>query len=316
MADDMTEPFRSGFVAILGRPNVGKSTFVNRLVGQKVSIVTSKPQTTRTRVLGIVNRPGAQIVLIDTPGMHRDGTALGRQMSGEIAQALEGIDLLVVMIDAQRRVTPEDRQVFERARQFKGPVLLLLNKVDQTAKPVLLPLMENCAKEGEFAEMIPISALTGDGVKTVLEQITKYLPEGEPHFPEDQFTDQPERFLAAEIVREKIMAATRQEVPHAVAVRIEEYEEKPGLVRISAVIQVERESQKGIVIGRGGAQLKEAGTEARKELEQLLGVKIYLTMRVIVAEDWREDPRRVQELDWRHQLEHLSNINDPGDSED
>ena len=192
----MEQPFRSGFVAIVGRPNVGKSTLVNRLVGHKVSIVTSRPQTTRTRVLGIVNRPDAQLVLIDTPGMHKDGSALGRQMSSEIAQALEGIDLLAVMIDAPRGVTPADRLVFERATRFSGPVVLLLNKIDGMPKAALLPLLEACAKEAAFAEMIPVSALTGDGVQTVLERLLAYLPEGRPHFPEDQFTDQPERFLA------------------------------------------------------------------------------------------------------------------------
>ena len=306
MAREMVRAFRSGFAAILGRPNVGKSTLINRLVGQKVSIVTSRPQTTRTRVLGIVNRPDAQLVLIDTPGMHKDGTALGRQMSSEIKQALEGIDLLAVMIDAPRGLTPADRLVFERARQFSGPTVLLLNKIDAMSKPALLPLMESCSKEVAFAEMIPISALTGDGVQTVIERFLTYLPEGPPHFPQDQFTDQPERFLAAEIVREKIMAATRQEVPRAVAVRVESFEEKKGLIRILASIQVERESQKGIVIGRGGAMLKQIGTEARKELEGFFGLKVYLQLRVTVAPDWREDPQRVQELDWRHQLERMN----------
>ena len=302
----MEQPFRSGFVAIVGRPNVGKSTLVNRLVGHKVSIVTSRPQTTRTRVLGIVNRPDAQLVLIDTPGMHKDGSALGRQMSSEIAQALEGIDLLAVMIDAPRGVTPADRLVFERATRCSGPVVLLLNKIDAMPKPALLPLLEACAKEAAFAEMIPVSALTGDGVQTVLERFLAYLPEGPAHFPEDQFTDQPERFLAAEIVREKIMAATRQEVPQAVTVRVERFEEKKELIRILANIQVERESQKGIVIGRGGAQLKEIGTKARKELEVFFGVKVYLELRVTVAPDWRENPQSVRELDWRHQLEQMS----------
>ena len=302
----MTQPFRSGFVTILGRPNVGKSTLINRLVGHKVSIVTPRPQTTRTRVLGIVNRPDAQLVLIDTPGVHKDGTALGRQMSSEISQALDGIDLLAVMIDAPRRLTQADRLVIQRAEQFSGPKILLLNKIDRMSKPALLPLLEACAKEIAFAEMIPISALTGDGVEAVLKTFLAHLPEGEPHFPQDQFTDQPERFLAGEIVREKVMAATWQEVPHAVAVGVESFEDKKGLIRIVANIQVERESQKGIVIGRGGAQLKEIGTEARKELEGFFGVKVYLELRVIVDENWREDPQRVREVDWRRQLERMS----------
>jgi GTPase len=302
----MAPPFRSGFVTILGRPNVGKSTLINRLVGHKVSIVTSRPQTTRTRVLGIVNRPNAQLVLIDTPGVHKDGTALGRQMRSEIAQALEGIDLLAVMIDAPRGLTRADRLVLERAAQFSGPKILLLNKIDCMAKPALLPLLETCAKEAAFTEMIPISALQGDGVEIVLERFLAQLPEGPAHFPEDQFTDQPERFLAAEIVREKAMAATWQEVPHAVAVEIESYQDTKELIRIVANLQVERESQKGIVIGRGGAQLKEIGTQARKELEAFFGVKVYLELRVTVEADWREDPQRVRQLDWRRQLESMS----------
>jgi GTP-binding protein Era len=302
----VTSGFRSGFVAILGRPNVGKSTLTNRLVGHKVSIVTSHPQTTRTRILGIVNRPDAQVVLIDTPGLHRDGTVLGRHMNTEIAQALEGIDVLAVVIDATRGVTAADRPVFERAAQFSGPTILLLNKIDRMSRPTLLPLLDACSREGKFADMIPISALSGDGVEDVLKSLLACLPEGQPHFPQDQFTDQPERFLAAEIVREKAMAATWQEVPHAVAVRIESFEDTKTLIRILAKIQVERESQKGILIGRGGAQLKEIGTAARKELEEFFGLKVYLELRVTVESDWREDPQRVRELDWRRELEKMS----------
>jgi GTPase len=302
----MAQPFRSGFVTILGRPNVGKSTLINRLVGHKVSIVTSRPQTTRTRVLGIVNRPDAQLVMIDTPGVHRDGSALGRQMSSEITQALDGIDLLAVMIDAPRRLTQADRLVLQRAEQYAGPKILLLNKIDLMAKSSLLPLLETCAKETAFSEMIPIAALTGDGVEIVLKTFLAHLPEGEPHFPQDQYTDQPERFLASEIVREKIMAATRQEVPHAVAVTVESFEDGKNLIKIAANIQVERESQKGIVIGRGGAQLKKTGTDARKELEVFFGVKVYLELRVTVEPDWREDPHQVSQVDWRHQLEEMS----------
>jgi GTPase len=237
--------------------------------------------------------------------VHRDGTVLGRQMNSEIAQALEGIDVLAVMIDAIRGVTAADRPVFERAAQFSGPRILLLNKIDRMAKSSLLPLLDRLSKEATFAEMIPVSALSGDGIDDVLKSLLAYLPEGEPHFPKDQFTDQPERFLAAEIVREKAMAATRQEVPHAVAVRIESFEEGKTLIRILANLQVERESQKGILIGRGGAQLKEIGTAARKELEDFFGVKVYLELRVKVESDWREDPQRVRELDWRRELEQM-----------
>jgi GTPase len=301
----MEKSFHSGFVAVLGRPNAGKSTFVNRLVGQKVAIVTSKPQTTRNRILGIVNRPEAQIVLIDTPGVHRASTALGRQMMEEVAQALEGVDLLAVMIDATGGLTAADRLTLERARQFDGPVFLLLNKIDRVPKPTLLPLLATCAREFTFTDMIPISALTGDGVEIALQQFTAHLPEGQPFFPVDQVTDQPERFLAAEIIREKAMATTRQEVPHAVAVRVEAFEEGQKLTRIRASISVERDGQKGILIGSGGEKLKAIGTAARKELEEILGTKVFLELQVKVDRDWRQDPRIVQQLDWRRQLERL-----------
>lgn len=301
----MQTAFRSGFVAVVGKPNAGKSTLVNRLVGQKVAIVTSRPQTTRNRILGIVNRPKAQVVLIDTPGIHRATTVLGRQMMAEVNQAVEGIDLLAVMADASAGLTREDRLAFERARQFRRPVFLLLNKIDRIAKPALLPLIEACSKELSFAEIIPISALTGDGMDLALERLIAHLPEGEPYFPKDQVTDQPERFLAAEIVREKAMTSTKQEVPHAVAVRIEAFEESQKLVRIGAIISVEREGQKGILIGSGGERLKAIGTAARLELEEILGVKVFLELRVKVDPDWRQDARRVQQLDWRRQLERL-----------
>lgn len=301
----MKKSFRSGFAAVLGRPNAGKSTFVNRLVGQKVAIVTPRPQTTRNRILGIVNRAQVQVVLIDTPGIHRASTVLGRQMMAEVTQALEGIDLMVVMIDASSGLTAEDRLAFEHARQFRGPVFLLLNKIDRVPKPVLLPLIESCSKEFAFTEIIPVSALTGDGVELSLERLIAHLPEGQPYFPQDQFTDQPERFLAGEIIREKVMTSTRQEVPHAVAVRVEAFEESEKLIRIRAGISVEREGQKGILIGRGGERLKAIGTAAREELEEILGVKIFLELRVKVEREWRQDARIVQQLDWRRQLERL-----------
>lgn len=301
----MNKSFCSGFVAVLGRPNAGKSTFVNRLVGQKVAIVTARPQTTRNRILGIINRAHAQVVLIDTPGIHRARTLLGRQMMAEVSQALEGIDVLAIMMDATGGLTAADRLAFEHARQFRGPAFLLLNKIDRVAKLALLPLMEACSKEFSFTEMIPVSALTGDGVDLALERFITHLPQGEPYFPKDQVTDQPERFLAAEIVREKVMANTKQEVPHAVAVRIESFEESGKLIRISASIFVEREGQKGILIGRGGEKLKSMGTAARQELEEILGVKIFLELRVKVQRDWRQDARIVQQLDWRRQLERL-----------
>ncbi len=302
----MTTAFHAGFVAIIGRPNAGKSTLLNRLVGRKVAIVTPRPQTTRNRILGIVNRPNAQVVLIDTPGIHRADSALGRQMMDELAQALEGIDVLAVMIDANEGLTKGDRLAFERAQRFSGPVILLMNKIDRMPKSALLPLIDACSKEGMFREVIPISALSGDGVEIALSRFIAYLPEADAYFPEDQFTDQPERFLAAEIIREKAMLVSRQEVPHAVAVLVESFEESDRLIKISATIQVERDGQKGILIGRGGQTMKAIGTAARKELEDILGTKIFLDLRVRVERDWRDKPGRVRQLDWRHQLEKLS----------
>jgi len=301
----MKKRFHSGFVAVLGRPNVGKSTFVNQLVRQKVAIVTSKPQTTRNRILGIINRPHAQVVLIDTPGVHRASDVLGRQMMAEVSHALDGIDLLAVMIDASSGLTLGDRLSFEHARQFERPVFVLLNKIDRVAKPALLPLMQACSKETSFAEIIPISALSGDGVELALERFMAYLPEGEPYFPKEQVTDQPERVLAGEIIREKVMTNTKQEVPHAVAVRVEAFEQGQRLIRIRASIFVEREGQKGILIGQGGERLKAIGTDARQELEHILGLKVFLELRVKVERDWRQNARIVQQLDWRNQLDRL-----------
>jgi GTPase len=301
----MTDNFKSGFAAIIGRPNAGKSTLVNGLVGQKISIVTARPQTTRNRIQGIVNRPNAQIVLIDTPGLHRPDSVLGKQMSQEVEAAIEGVDVLALLIDASEPLGQSELRAIARAQSFHGPRLLLLNKIDRVDKPDLLPLIERCQREAEFAEIIPISALKGNGVEDALNAIIARLPEGPPLFPTDQITDQPERFLAAEIVREKAMTATREEVPHAVAVIVESFEENPKIVRISATVHVEREGQKGIIIGAGGQTLKRIGTEARRELEILLGTKVFLELRVKVSSNWRDNPALVRQMDWRRQLEQL-----------
>jgi GTP-binding protein Era len=302
----MAPEFKSGFVAVVGRPNAGKSTLVNRLVGQKVAIVTSRPQTTRNRIQGIVNRPNAQVVLIDTPGLHRPDSALGRQMMGEVNAALDGVDVLALILDVSEDIGKGDRHAIERAARFEGTRILLLNKVDRILKDSLLPIIESVGKLTDFAEIIPISALTGDGVDRVLEKFIEHLPSGEPHFPADQYTDQPERFLAAELIREKAMAGTFHEVPHAVAVLVDAFEETDKLIRIRATIYVEREGQKGILIGRAGASLKKIGTEARKELEEILGTKIFLELFVKVLRDWRDNPQLVRQLDWHLQLERLT----------
>jgi len=300
------QAFRSGFVAIIGRPNAGKSTLVNRLVGQKIAIVTSKPQTTRNRIQGIVTKPEGQVVFIDTPGLHKADSALGRQMMQEVAAALEGIDVLLIMVDASHAELHVDDLLLDKARRFRGKTILALNKVDRLPKPKLLPLIDSFAKAFDFAGIVPISALKGSGCDELLQEILKQLPEGEPYFPEDQVTDQPERFLAAEIIREKAIQVMYHEVPYALAVFVEKFEETPKLLRIEALMNVERDSQKKILIGHKGETIKKIGTEARKELEVILDTKIYLGLYVKVAPDWRENPQRVRELDWRHQLEELT----------
>jgi GTP-binding protein Era len=298
--------FKSGFVAIIGLANAGKSTLVNRLVGRKVAIVSAKPQTTRNRIVGIVHRPGAQIVLVDTPGLHRPGTALGRQMAEEIERGIEGVDLVAVIVDATREFGREDRFPVERAKWFQGPAFLLLNKIDRIEKLKLLPLIERYRQEHQWAEVIPISALKGEGLDVLREELVRYLPEGAPYFPEDQYTDQPERFLAAELVREKALALTQQEVPYSIGVAIDRFEESERLIKIYATILVEREGQKGILVGKGGSMIKKIGTQARMELEALLGTKIYLELYVKVYPGWRDNPSIVGQLDWRREFERMS----------
>jgi len=309
---------KSGFVAIVGRPNAGKSTLVNRLVGQKIAIVTSKPQTTRNRIQGIVNRANTQIVLIDTPGLHDAKTALNKQMMREVAAALEGIDVLVLMVDATAvsseftSTNAETRKfhvhnlVMDKSKRFGGKTILVLNKIDKLPRPKLAPMLEAFRKAQDFAAIVPISAMKGGGCDALMQEVIKLLPEGEPYFPEDQVTDQPERFLASEIVREKAIALTYHEVPHALKVEVEKWDETPKVLRIEMTLTVERASQKKILIGKKGEMLKEIGTRARKELEEILSAKIYLGLFVKVAENWRENPMAVRELDWHTHMEALS----------
>src|SRR6266849_10779621 len=305
--------FRSGFVAIIGRPNAGKFTLVNLLVGQKVAIVTSKPQTTRNRIQGIVTKPEGQIVFIDTPGLHEGTTALNRQMMREVAAALEGIDVLLLMVDASRTMPHADSLLLQRAERYQSKTILALNKIDRVPKPKLLPLLDAFGKAFPFAALVPISALKGTGCNDLLKEIFKELPEGEPHFPEDQITDQPERFLAGEIIREKAIRLTYHEVPHALAVVVEKYEETPKLLRIEATLYVERDSQKKILIGKKVDMLKKIGTEARKELEKILDTKIYLGLFVKVAPEWRNNLQKVRELDWHFQLQAIAEHQNPGE---
>jgi GTPase len=303
---NVSQEFKTGYVAVVGRPNAGKSTLVNRLVGEKVAIVTSRPQTTRNRIQGIVNRPHAQVVLIDTPGLHRPESALGRQMMGEVDAAMDAVDVVALLLDASEPFGTGDRRAVERLERFEGTRFLLLNKIDRVPKTELLPMIEKHAKSGSFQEIIPVSALKGDGIERLFEKLMEYLPAGEPQFPVDQYTDQPERFLAAEIVREKAMEATTQEVPHAVAVICDAFEESANLIRIRATIYVDREGQKGILIGSGGGTLKKIGTTARKELETILGTKIFLELYVKVLKNWRENPQIVRQLDWHWQLDRMT----------
>jgi GTP-binding protein Era len=305
-ATKQSAPHRAGFVAIIGRPNAGKSTLLNRLVGQKIAIVTSKPQTTRNRIQGIVTRPDGQIVFIDTPGLHDADSALGRQMMHEVAAALEGIDLLLLMVDATTVSPLGDSMLLEKAQRFQGKTILVLNKVDRLPKPKLLPMIETFNKAFPFSAIVPVSALKGIGVPDLQKEILTQLPEADPYFPEDQVTDQPERFLAAEIIREKAIQTMYHEVPYALAVFVDKFEQTPKLVRIMATLHVERDSQKKILIGHKGDMLKKIGTNARKELEQLLDRKVFLQTFVKVVPAWREDPRKVRELDWHFQLEGLS----------
>jgi GTP-binding protein Era len=303
---------KSGFVCILGRPNAGKSTLLNALVGEKLAIVTHKPQTTRTRIHGILNlpkqkgRPAAQIVLIDTPGVHKSETWLDRSMAHEIREALESCDLVVWIKDVTRRPGVEEDYVLSLIKKVDTPVFLLLNKIDLIEKGKLLPLIEQSRELHDFKEIIPISAKKKDNLDALLQTMAEAMPTGAPYFPEDQITDQPVRFLAAEIIREAMLLQTEEEVPYATTVVVERFEEGPKLTRISAAIFCEREGQKGIIIGKGGQMLKQIGTAARKQIEAMLGCKVFLELFVKVEPGWREQRDFVQSLDWRRQLEEMA----------
>lgn len=334
---------KSGFVAILGRPNAGKSTLLNALTGEKVAIVTAKPQTTRNRIAGVVEvpakkkvHPAAQIVFVDTPGVHKPASQLDRRMLQEVHEALETRDLVLVLIDASRRVqleaagepgqahqrkssnwASEDEFLFSLIKGLDCPAFLVLTKIDLVAKDVLLPLIESLTKQYNFAEVIPVSARKKDGLELLVRKIVDALPAGERYYPKDQYTDQPMRFMVAELIRERILVETGEEVPYASAVVIERFEEppsdeprkknaKPPLTRIAAAIYCERDGQKGILIGKGGAKLKEIGTGARKQIESLLGTRVFLELHVIVEPNWRESKAFVESLDWRRQLEEMA----------
>jgi len=307
-------PFRSGFVCILGRPNAGKSTLLNALVGEKLAIISPKPQTTRNRILGILHikkqkgRPAGQVMLVDTPGVHRPDSSLGRKMMTEVREALEGCNLILLLIDAAHRRDANDEFILDLAKKSGTPIFLILNKVDllRGKKQELLPLIQEFSKLHDFQAVIPISARKKDGLDVLLGKLMEALPTGPRYFPEDQVTDQPMRFMAAETIREQILLETSEEIPYSVTVVIDEFEEGKKLTRIAATIYCEREGQKAILIGKRGQMLKKIGTAARLQIEKMVGTRVFLELFVKVQPGWRESRDFVDDLDWRRQLERLA----------
>jgi GTPase len=318
---------RSGFVTIVGRPNVGKSTLMNALVGSKIAIVTDRPQTTRSAISGVLtvdasypyvgeylrtlsrstelitaadaHQPLAQVIFLDTPGIFEPENRLGKQMMEQVRDSLAERDLLLFLSDASQPFSRKDEAALDLVRKSTAPIFLVITKVDRVAKPKLLPMLERYNQLHDFREIIPVSAKTGVNLPRLVERIIAHLPEGPLYFPTDQITEQPMRFLAGELVREQIIRKTHQELPYSNAILVTKYEETPRLVKISAEIYVDRQGQKGIIIGAGGQMLKSIGTDARKELEALVGQKVFLELHVRVREGWRDDDRFLQELDWR-----------------
>lgn len=289
--------FKSGFVAIVGRPNVGKSTLMNQIIGQKIAIMSDKPQTTRNKIHGVYTSEDKQIVFLDTPGIHKRQSKLGDFMNSTALNTLGEVEAILFLVDAAEGLGGGDRFIAERLKGVKTPVILVLNKIDRIQPEQLLPMIDEYRKLHEFAEIVPISAKLGNNVNTLLDQISKYLPEGPQYYPDDQITDHPEQFVCAELIREKILHLTREEVPHSIAVAIEDMRvESNGFVRMSAVIFVERDSQKGIIIGKQGSLLKEIGKLARHDIENLLGSKIFLELWVKVKKDWRNQDRVLKDL--------------------
>jgi len=292
--------FKSGFIGIVGRPNVGKSTLLNALVGERIAITTRKPQTTRNRITGIRNlkgeRPG-QMIFLDTPGIHRARTPLNRAMVETAMEAFGASDVVLLLIEAQG-LHADDRYILETMKDRPAPVVLVINKIDAVEKKNLLPLIDEAQRLREFVEIIPLSALTGDGIDILTDALWKLLPEGPVYFPEDMMTDRSERFIAAEMIREKITTLTHKEIPYATAVVVDTFKEDEGknLIRIQATIHVEKDSQKGILIGRKGAMLKEIGTQARLEMERFFAAKVFLELFVRVQKNWTQDARMLREF--------------------
>jgi GTP-binding protein Era len=299
-----TDMFKSGFISIIGRPNVGKSTLLNRIVGERIAITTHKPQTTRNKIMGIRNLSGeqqGQLIFLDTPGIHRATTPLNRAMVDAATGTFGNVDLLLLTAEAGPAPHPEDRFILEALRETPLPVFLVINKIDLVDKQMLLPLIDSFLSLHPFREILPLSALKGDGVDRLIGEIWKLLPEGPQYFPEEMMTDRSERFIAAEIIREKITLRTHQEIPYATAVVVDAFkeDEERNMIRIAATIHVAKDSQKGIIIGKKGAMLKEIGTRARLEMEKFFAAKVFLELFVRVAKDWTNDPRMIQEFGYR-----------------
>lgn len=296
--------FKSGFISIIGRPNVGKSTLMNRIVGERIAITTHKPQTTRNKIMGIRNLTGeqqGQLIFLDTPGIHRATTPLNRAMVDAATGTFGNVDLLLLIAEAGAAPHPEDRFILAALGETPLPVFLVINKIDLVEKPMLLPLIDSFLSLHPFQEIIPLSALKGDGVDRLIGEIWKLLPEGPQFFPEEMMTDRSERFIAAEIIREKITLRTHQEIPYATAVVVDAFKEDEdrNMIRIAATIHVAKDSQKGIIIGKKGAMLKEIGTRARLEMEKFFAAKVFLELFVRVAKDWTNDPRMIREFGYR-----------------
>lgn len=293
--------FKSGYVGIIGRPNVGKSTLLNRLVARKMAATSSRPQTTRNKITGVVHLSGAQIILVDTPGIHSAKKALSEMMVQTSLSACSDVDLILVLMDVIEGFRPEDEFVLQSLRDATAPKILVMNKIDLIEKPKLLALMAEAEDKSVFKEIIPVSALKGDGMEPLKKLIIKYLPEGPEYFPKDMVTDCAESFLLGEIIREKVLSLTRFEVPHSVAVVVENVEEQAnGVIKINAVLYTEKDSQKKILIGQGGGMLKSIGRVSRKEIEKRLGAQVYLSLFVKVKPNWRGQKRVVKEFVYPH----------------
>ncbi|ASS91952.1 MAG: GTPase Era [Bacillaceae bacterium] len=292
--------FKSGFVSIIGRPNVGKSTFINRVIGQKIAIMSDKPQTTRNKIQGVYTTENSQIIFIDTPGIHKPKHKLGDFMMKVAQNTLKEVDLILFMINAEEGLGRGDEYIMERLKETDTPVFLVVNKIDRVHPDDLLPLIDQYREKFEFQEIVPISALQGNNIETLLGQIEAYLPEGPQYYPSDQVTDHPERFIISELVREKVLHLTREEIPHSVAVVVDSIEKRENhAVYIAATIVVERNSQKGIIIGKQGRMLKEIGKRARVDIENLLGSKVFLELWVKVQKDWRNRLSQLRDFGFR-----------------